>query len=342
MEKQRPDNGHLVVARLGDHDAELRAIAMILEVQHETRFDYDGPVTEWVTETRMEPASDADQTCHSFHLEVAPATPVYRYHDGFGNRVHHFNLSSVSGPVRILAAAIVETHPRLRNPGTSQSIFPIDMEGAGLEAMDFLKLQGPVRPGLRLTPLLETLRPVPGTRLVDLLTQVSGYIHAHFEYARDVTLASSPIDDVLEHRKGVCQDFTHLMIALLRSFGLPCRYVSGYIHRANKESQSHAWCEVWLPDLGWMGIDPTNDCFVNEHFVKVATGRDFTDVPPNRGIYRGRAGETIFVRVETRQLERLPSLSWQEQLPPLDVPLTAIVSPRRNEARLQEADQQQQ
>ena len=169
------------------------------------------------------------------------------------------------------------------------------------------------------------------------------YIRGHFEYAKDVTLASSPIDDVLEHGKGVCQDFTHLMIALLRSFGLSARYVSGYIHRPNKESQSHAWCEVWLPDLGWVGIDPTNDCFVNDHFVKVAIGRDFTDVPPNRGVYRGKAKESIFVRVETRQLERLPSLSWQEQLPPLDVPLTAIVSPWRGEARQdEEAEQQQQ
>ncbi len=316
---------------------------MIIEVQHETRFDYDGPVTEWVTEARMEPASDADQTCHSFHFDVAPATPAFRYLDGFGNRVHHFNLSCVSGSVRILAAAIVETHPRPRNLAKSRSLIPLDREGNALEALNFLNFHGPVRPSPRLNPLLDTLRPAPGTKGTDFLAQISDYIHAHFEYARDVTLASSPIDDVLEHKKGVCQDFTHLMIAILRSFGLSARYVSGYIHRPNKQSQSHAWCEVWLPELGWLGIDPTNNCFVNDHFVKVAVGRDFTDVPPNRGIYRGRAAERIYVRVETRQLERLPSLSWQEQLPPLDVPLTAIVSPRRSGSRQeQEMEQQQQ
>src|SRR5262249_25946056 len=127
-----------------------------------------------------------------------------------------------------------------------------------------------------------------------------------------------------------------------RSFGVPARYVSGYLHRPKKESQSHAWCEAWLPDLGWVGIDPTNDCFVGDRFVKVATGRDFTDVQPNRGVYRGPAAESIFVRVETRQLERLPSLSWQEQLPPLDVPLTAIVSSRRGEGRRDEEGEQQQ
>jgi transglutaminase-like putative cysteine protease len=117
--------------------------------------------------------------------------------------------------------------------------------------------------------------------------------------------------------------------------------VSGYIHRANKESQSHAWCEAWLPGEGWFGIDPTNDRVVNEHFVKVAVGRDFTDVPPNKGVYRGQGRETISVRVETRELERLPPLSWQEQLPPLQVPLTEIASPRRNQADDDQEAQQQ-
>ena len=151
---------------------------------------------------------------------------------------------------------------------------------------------------------------------------------------------------MLAHGKGVCQDFTHLMLAILRSLHMPARYVSGYIHRPNKESQSHAWCEVWLPDLGWVGVDPTNDQVVDERFVKVAIGRDFTDVPPNKGLFRGKAEQSIFVRVETRILDSLPSLSWQEQLPPLQTPLTAIVSPRRAAAMVTEDDtgseQQQQ
>jgi transglutaminase-like putative cysteine protease len=123
---------------------------------------------------------------------------------------------------------------------------------------------------------------------------------------------------------------------------VPARYVSGYIHRPNKDSQSHAWCEVWLPDLGWLGIDPTNDSLADERFVKVAVGRDFTDVPPNKGVYRGRGQEAISVRVETRELDRLPSLSWQEQLPPLNVPLTAIVPQSRAGYTSDDESQQQQ
>src|SRR4051794_38043598 len=260
---------------------------MILEVQHETRLEYSEPVTESMTEVHMEPVSDADQSCRSFHLAVSPATEVFRYQDGFGNRVHHFNLLAPHDQVRILAASVVETHPRSNDLALSLATYPLALDNIDLEVFDFLRFRGPVRPTSRLDPLLETLQPRSGTRIAELVSRVAQYIRTHFEYAPDVTDASSPIDDVLERGKGVCQDFAHLMVAVLRSFEVPARYVSGYIHRPNKESQSHAWCEVWLPDLGWFGVDPTNDHMVKDHFVKVAMGRDFTDVPPNRGVYRG-------------------------------------------------------
>jgi transglutaminase-like putative cysteine protease len=314
---------------------------MILEIQHETRFTYSSPVTETIAEARMEPASDADQSCRSFALHVSPPAEVFRYRDGLGNAVHHFNVLEPHEEICIRAAGVIETHSRPRPLNGCRAIYPLDLSGTGLEVLDYLKLRGPVRSTPRLVPLLETLRPAAGTPLVEVVLGVADYIRTHFEYAPDVTLANSPIDDVLEQGKGVCQDFTHLMIAVLRSFGVPARYVSGYIHRPNEDSQSHAWCEVWLPELGWFGVDPTNDQLVNEHFVKVAVGRDFNDVPPNKGTYRGEAQERIFVRVETRTLDRLPSRSWQEQLPPLHVPLTAIVPRKRLSLPHQEEQQQQ-
>ncbi|HVA48417.1 MAG TPA: transglutaminase family protein [Pirellulales bacterium] len=314
---------------------------MILEVQHETHLKYSEPVTESIAEVRMEPVSDADQSCHSFALAIQPATENFRFQDGFGNRVHHFNLLAPHEQVRVLAASIVETHPRPLDLASSRAVYPAD-PSTDLEVLDFLRFDGPVRRSPLLATHLDAVRPAPGMRLADLAIRIARHIRDHFEYAPDVTLVTSPIDHVLEEGKGVCQDFTHLMLALLRSFEVPARYVSGYIHRLNKESQSHAWCEVWLPDLGWVGIDPTNDRLTDEHFVKVAVGRDFTDVPPNKGVYRGRAAESIFVRVETRTLERLPALSWQEQLPPLNVPLTAIVPRPHGTVESADEDQQQQ
>ncbi len=316
---------------------------MILEIQHETRLDFAGPVTEAVTELRMEPTSDGRQRCHSFHLAVSPATPVFRYLDGFGNRVHHFNLRSAHAQAVILAASVVET----ARPGTDlaghPAAYPLDLDGVELDALDYLGFRGPVCRTPLLEPVLDRLRPAPGTRLGEFLLAVSAYIKRHFTYAPAVTHASSPVDDVLRQGKGVCQDFAHLMIAVLRAFELPARYVSGYIHRPGQDSQSHAWCEAWLPGLGWAGIDPTNDRPVDEMHVKVAVGRDFTDVPPNKGVHRGAAQETISVRVATRALEQLPSLSWQEQLPPLHGPLTAIPGPvSRDFAGPADADAAQQ
>jgi transglutaminase-like putative cysteine protease len=314
---------------------------VILEVQHETRLAYSQAVAEWVAEFRLEPLSDADQTCQSFHLNCSQPTGVFHYYDGFGNRVHHFNLRAPQLEICVLAATLVETHPVARDVGASAATYPTNADGAVLDTLDFLRFGGPVRQTPRLEPVLKALRPSAGLPLGRLLLNVTAYIQGHFEYARAVTSVSSPVDDVLQHGKGVCQDFAHLMIAVLRSFGVPARYVSGYIHRPNKESQSHAWCEAWLPDMGWVGLDPTNNCPVNDHFIKVAIGRDFTDVPPNKGIYRGTCEETISVRVETRALERLPPSSWQEQLPPLQVPLTAIRKTLHTEPTSAEEAQQQ-
>jgi transglutaminase-like putative cysteine protease len=320
---------------------------MILEIQHETLLEYSQPVTESVAEVRMEPASGPDQSCCSFHLAVGPATPLFRYTDGFGNHVHHFSLLAPHTEMRVLAASVIETHPQAHDLGDSRAIYPLVPAEMPLEVHGFLHLRGPVRATPLLQPLLETLRPPTGTRVIDLVMQVCHYIYTHFTYARAVTAASSPIDDVLAKGKGVCQDFAHLMIAVLRRFGVPARYVSGYIHRPNKESQSHAWCEAWLPDCGWIGIDPTHDQIVNGSFVKVAVGRDFTDVSPNRGIYRGQVTERISVRVATRALERLPNLSWQDQLPSLDVPLTTVLNHRegldgQSDEQMERQQQQQQ
>lgn len=302
---------------------------MILQIQHETRLEYTEAVSEWLAEVRMEPISDERQCCHSFHLTISQPTILFRYQDGFGNRVHHFNLLAPHRQVRILAASIVETAPAHSDVAANQATWPLAHDQLAPSLHGYLQFGGPVRNTPLLEPVLDSLRPTEGLPLAIWLEQVRQFVHDRFEYARDVTNVSSPIDDLLTKGKGVCQDFAHLLIAVLRSFGVPARYVSGYIHRPSKDSQSHAWCEAWLPGLGWLGMDPTNNCLAGDHFARVAVGRDFTDVTPNKGVYRGTGHEAVWVRVETRAVERVPSLSWQEELPPLDVPLTAIRQRRR-------------
>ncbi|MCI0683851.1 MAG: transglutaminase family protein [Gemmataceae bacterium] len=319
---------------------------MILQIQHETRLEYTDAVLEWLAEVRMEPVSDERQSCHSFHLSVSQPVTLFRYQDGFGNHVHHFNLLTPHQQVRVLAASIVETTPAETDLAANSATWPLTLDNDEPELHGYVQFGGPVRDTPLLAPVLDATRPRPGERLGAVLERVSRHIHERFEYARAVTNVSSPIDDLLTQGKGVCQDFAHLMIAVLRSFGVPARYVSGYIHRPNMDSQSHAWCEAWLPDLGWVGMDPTNNCVAGDHFVRVAVGRDFTDVTPNKGVYRGKGQESVWVRVGTRALERVPSLSWQEELPPLDVPLTALHQRQRfnwwrNDGPEQEQQQQQ-
>src|SRR5262245_47701153 len=191
---------------------------MILEIQHETRLEYSEPVTEWVAEVRMEPVSDAGQTCRSFHLKLSQPAGQSRYQDGFGNRVHHFNLLAPHQEVRLLSAALVETHRPPCDLSGCTAAWPIDLDAGPLELLDFLRFHGPVARTARLAPVVDELRPVPGTPLGELVLRVSRYIHTRFQYAPEVTDASSPVDDLLAQGKGVCQDFAHLMIAVLRSF----------------------------------------------------------------------------------------------------------------------------
>ncbi len=148
------------------------------------------------------------------------------------------------------------------------------------------------------------------TRRADPLTvllEINHALHRAIAYDAASTNVDSPIDEALQHRRGVCQDFAHIMLALVRNYlHLPCRYVSGYLFHSRADTSadgaSHAWLDVWLPELGWVGFDPTNDVVVGERHIEVAVGRDYHDVPPTRGMYKGNAGSELAVHVRVRLL----------------------------------------
>jgi transglutaminase-like putative cysteine protease len=141
------------------------------------------------------------------------------------------------------------------------------------------------------------------------LRRLSGLIHAAFEYEPGITEVHSPIEHALNEKRGVCQDFAHIMIAVARHWKIPARYVSGYLcQRRNgrdrsEEGATHAWLEAWLPSLGWVGFDPTNGMMASERHIRAAVGRDYADVPPTRGTFKGHAESelAIAVSVETTQ-----------------------------------------
>jgi transglutaminase-like putative cysteine protease len=176
-----------------------------------------------------------------------------------------------------------------------------------VDVWPYLRLRGPVDSSAGVDQLARRFLDHSGEPLEQLLALMQA-IHADFEYKQAATTVSSTVSDVLRLKQGVCHDFAHLMIAVCRSLGLPARYVSGYVMNSDdRETRgggaSHAWCEVWVPGMGWRGFDPTNNVLAAESHAKIALGRDYTDVPPTRGVHRGFAEEQVEVTVTTRRID---------------------------------------
>lgn len=288
-------------------------------IRHVTRFAYAGPVTESVMELRMRPATDGGQRCLQFEVDLQPRARVFAYRDFLGNWVHHFDLPRKHTKLVVTARAQVQLDPPVVLPDT----LPLDAwreVDAWAERGDHWDFRRPSRFAEwsdALVGYAAELGPIARRELDPLGTvrAVMRAIHEGFAYAPRTTRVDSPIAEALEARRGVCQDFTHIMLALLRRLGLPCRYVSGYIApKALGDGDgptsiaTHAWVEVLLPDLGWVGVDPTNDIEAGLRHVRVAVGRDYADVPPTRGVYKGGASSTLEVAVEVTPGDALPTL----------------------------------
>ncbi len=288
-------------------------------IRHLTRFTYASPVSESVMELRMRPATDGGQRCLQFEVDLQPRARVFAYRDFLGNWVHHFDLPRRHGQLAIVARAQVQLDP----PPLLPDALPLDAWNEvdrAAERGEWWDFRQPSHFAVWSDALLgfaASLGPL-AERTTDPLTTVRALMaamHREFGYAPNTTRVDSPISEALATRQGVCQDFTHIMLALLRRLGLPCRYVSGYIApRALGEDDgpttiaTHAWVEVLLPELGWVGVDPTNDIEAGLRHVRVAVGRDYADVPPTRGVYKGGATSTLEVNVDVTPGEALPTL----------------------------------
>jgi transglutaminase-like putative cysteine protease len=284
---------------------------MLLRIQHETKLSYSEPVTETVFEVRMAPPSDEDQTNLGYRLRIIPQAPVTIYRDGFGNRVDLFNILTPYHELIIRATSIVRTHhglsPESRLAGVDWA--PDQAEFMALETIEYLQPSPLVRPSPDLDEFVSALGR-PSGRLLDVIQQMSDAVQARLVYEKKVTTARTPVGEALRLGRGVCQDFAHLFLGACRGIGLPARYVSGYVHQPG-EVATHAWAQVWTGRSGWIDIDPTRGTFVGDDYIKIAIGRDYTDIPPNRGVWKGRADETIAVSVKVEPIQRVPT-DWSD------------------------------
>jgi len=318
---------------------------LIYSVRHTTTFRYEPAVRESVMEVRLQPRSDGEQRCLSFNLAVDPAANVMQYRDFLGNTVHHFDIAGKHTVVKVTAQSAVEVQsvapPRAADSGDWADL---DALVAGNDYWEMLLPSHFAQSSALLEQLAGELGCERRGNPLALLTELNEAIYKLFAYVPNSTKVDSPIQEALEARQGVCQDFAHIMIALVRRLQIPCRYVSGYMfHRDETEKDrslegaSHAWIEALVPRLGWVAFDPTNNLVGGDRHIRVAIGRDYADVPPTRGVYKGEAQSELSVAV---------TVSPADTAPPEPVMPSFVVRSRpvlvRAAARSDQEQQQQQ
>lgn len=288
---------------------------MRLDIRYRTTFIYDDVVTESQNELRACPIADEYQDLIRYRVSVLPSTKVSSYTDYWGTRVDTFGHRSPHVGLEVLAEATVDTKPRPQPAGACRP--------DSLLAPDFLDLHGEY---LERTPHCDWGKPVAdlaaehvaqtGPDVVGRVLALHRLVGTRVEYRKGYTQVGEPVDEVLSHGYGVCQDFAHLAVSFCRSQGIPARYVSGYLFTRDEtvlddveldddepvRVQTHAWFEAAVPGWGWFGLDPTNQQAVGQRHVKIGHGRDYDDVQPLRGVFSGAAGAMVTPDVEIRRL----------------------------------------
>ncbi|MBV9611884.1 MAG: transglutaminase family protein [Acidobacteriaceae bacterium] len=288
---------------------------MFYAVRHFTRYRYSRPVWQSVMEVRMHPRSEYMQRCFTFQLSVSPRARIFSYADHLGNLVHHFDIPAPHRHLTIIADALIDVDAADPLP-----------ESLGREAWDELDEMitredywDMLRPSYfaRSSPELVALAREfdvssrDGRDPLELVLTLNSRLYDSFAYVKESTSVDSPIEVALRSRQGVCQDFAHIMIALLRNLRIPARYVSGYLHHdafhedRSAEGATHAWVEALLPGIGWAGFDPTNNLVSEGRHIRTAIGRDYADVPPTVGTMKGSAATELQVRVRVTPSEAI-------------------------------------
>ena len=274
-------------------------------VEHLSDFRYGEPAQGSLMVLRLHPREDGGQRVVSFELDIDPVTAPIAFQDPFGNACHLFNIHRAHRHTAVHTKAEVETAPAPDLPDrmADDAWDALAEAAAPLKHWEFLAPSTFARSSPALAAFTEAKGLRRGGAPLSSLLELGRALHAAFRYEPGSTAVDSPIEHILETGRGVCQDYTHVMIATARSWGIPSRYVSGYLHREGApgeqtpEGASHAWAEFLLPDLGWFGIDPTNDTIADHRHVRIAVGRDYADAAPTRGAVFGGGESRLDVRV---------------------------------------------
>ena len=307
------------------------------QVEHLSDFRYEEPAQGSLMVVRLHPREDGEQQVASFALEIDPVAALIAFEDSFGNACHLFNVHRTHGHTAVHSKAEVVTAPA---PDLPDSMERDAWDGLAeiaspLHHWEFLSPSQFARPGAALAAFTDAKNLGRGGDPLSSLLELARALHASFRYEPGSTAVDSPIEHILETGRGVCQDYTHVMLTIARSWGIPSRYVSGYLHREGApgeqtpEGASHAWAEFLLPGLGWIGIDPTNDTLADHRHVRIAVGRDYADAAPTRGAVFGGGESRLDVRVTVIEAgETAPASAPRAERPFLSDTAPVPVAPR--------------
>jgi len=291
---------------------------LIYQVRHKTTYDYEDPVSVSHHILRLTPHNKRGQTCTQSEISIIPRPPTMTwFHDYFNNRVTTFTLLEPHERLIVDATSELEVLALpLPDFGASppwehvRDALPGDYTDEGLNAYQFVFDSTRVKGRAELAEYARESFP-EGRPLLEATMDLTHRIHQDFRFDTKATEVSTPVETFFEKRRGVCQDFSHLQIACMRSLGLPARYVSGYLRTLPPKGRprligadaSHAWCSAWSPAAGWVDFDPTNDCVPSDGHISVAWGRDYSDVSPIHGVLLGGARHTLDTGVDVMPLE---------------------------------------
>lgn len=286
---------------------------MRYRIIHRTAYQYVSPVYESFNEVRLQPSSTETQNCLAFELSIDPPATIITFKDYYGNVVHDFGVPYLHDHLTIEATSDVVTFadadqplvgPRGAEPDSSPSLAALATdELLADEWAEFLSASAYVALETEAHELARGIVAAdPAMSAYAFLTRAGTYVREHFTYQVGATNVRTTVAELIAGGSGVCQDYAHLLIALCRHVGLPARYVSGYLGSVGQSSASHAWTEAYVPPYGWIGLDPTLGTPCTGRHVKMAVGRDYADVPPLRGTYRGGGEATLEVAVRGETL----------------------------------------
>lgn len=293
----------------------------VFKIVHLTKYQYNYPIKESINEIRLFPHHFENQEVLQYQLLITHNPDVDISEDYYGNRVGNFNVLDAHTEMSIESRMLVRVNHSLKIPEIDATSVE-DIQDEKQKSIILLRLcyLDDIHKQNEIKAILKKIN-IENKSIIEIAQQCNAYVFENFTYTKGITNIETTIDEILALKKGVCQDFAHILLQLLRTAGIPSRYVSGYIcpneSGLRGEGATHAWVEIYTPKQGWLGLDPTNNIWTMDNHVRLSVGRNFSDCTPIKGTFKGLARQTLSVCVsigyeDGRQFEEINDVKLQE------------------------------